>query len=311
MKQNWMDAVMASDLNNATKVFAYGMFKRMYGEKVESYPGTETLEGDTGLHRSKYKNYRDALIKGGWVNASMSGRNYVYTLSFVNLSDTQKEHEPDTQRVMDMYPVGMDMYPQGNEHVPTGNTNTTTNTSKKINKEDTGASAPVQQREKKEKSVSSSSFECKAQGLSDELHFALHKDKPCLAGVTQDPAVEGKATVEAAKSLSLFFEGRYQRKHGRATGVRFESNKNVKFGFRDFLTDYGMADAKSLIDYYFETPYPGTQEEFLQRLSGVAVAWKNNAAVKGNDEKAKSLSKKRTEEYKAKIAALTNKGDAA
>ena len=136
-KQSWLEDVMASDLAPAAKVFAFGIFQHMYGNKVEAFPGTEALERTTGLSRSKFPTYRKALFEAGFLTGTViKGRNYTYTLSDMYLEGTstctQKEH---------------DMFLEGTTHVPTGDTNTTSNTSMKTTRESNNktpsADAPV------------------------------------------------------------------------------------------------------------------------------------------------------------------------
>lgn len=134
-KQEWIEAVMAdTDLTAATKVFAYGIFKHMYGLKDTSHPGTEALEKTTGLSRSKFPSYRKGLIEAGYLSAEVEkGRVYHYTLSNMYLEGTstctQKEQH---------------MYPEGTTHVPNGGTNTTKNTTTNPTREDiNSAIAPV------------------------------------------------------------------------------------------------------------------------------------------------------------------------
>jgi hypothetical protein len=86
-KQDWLDRVMASSLRPAQKVFAYGVFKRMYGNKIESFPDTEKLVADTGLSRSKFSEHRQALFESGALTGVLDrkarGRqqNYTYRLN--------------------------------------------------------------------------------------------------------------------------------------------------------------------------------------------------------------------------------------
>lgn len=86
-KQMWLDALMASRLTSAQKVFGYSIFKRAYGDKLVSYPATHHVELDTGLSRSKFSSHRQALFDCGALTGSLDrqarGRqaNYTYSLN--------------------------------------------------------------------------------------------------------------------------------------------------------------------------------------------------------------------------------------
>ena len=153
-KQEWLERVMAaSDLTPATKVFAFAIYKRMFGKKVTSNPTEAQITEDTGLNRSKFNDYRMSLegaltmTKGP---SSNGGRDrYTYTLvldwqSNVPTGDIDTVVEPEsnvpsgdnqcTQR-------GQSMYPVGTINVPRGDANTTSNTSSKTLSKTTRAPA--------------------------------------------------------------------------------------------------------------------------------------------------------------------------
>lgn len=88
-KQQWLDRIMASGLNNAQKIFAYSIFKHCYGVKVSSYPDTKDILEDTGgKSAGHFTSYRKALVACGAITAdlgyhtkSAKQKNYVYTLN--------------------------------------------------------------------------------------------------------------------------------------------------------------------------------------------------------------------------------------
>lgn len=132
---------MASDLTPATKVFAFSIYKRMYGTKVTSHPDTDVIHQDTGLAVSKYPAYRKALIEGGFLTGvkqrmgKFKQENYTYTLNLDSQSHVPTGKKPCTQKEEAVYP-------EGTSHVPTGNSNTTSNTTKKTTSKTT-TEAPV------------------------------------------------------------------------------------------------------------------------------------------------------------------------
>lgn len=83
-KQEWLERIMASNLTPEQKVFAYAIFKRAYGVKLNSYPATWHLEEDTSLARSKFPSHRRALFDCGALSGVKSRRgagrqeNYTY-----------------------------------------------------------------------------------------------------------------------------------------------------------------------------------------------------------------------------------------
>lgn len=126
VKQEWLEAVMASDLSPATKVYAYGIFQHMYGNKDSSWPGAKALTGSTGLNDSQFYKYNKALVKAGYLEVTpRKGRSNEYVLSL----PTSTEGE---------YPPQLEVYPPSEEVTPTSTegTNTTKKTVMKTTRED-------------------------------------------------------------------------------------------------------------------------------------------------------------------------------
>lgn len=115
-KAEWLEKVMASDLTPATKVFAWAVFNRAYGDKIESHPGKSTIQEDSHINPSKYKDYRDALVGCGALTAvalqSPTGEwdNYRYTLNL--------EWGGGTHRGTGCTPQGTGVSPTGSQGVP-------------------------------------------------------------------------------------------------------------------------------------------------------------------------------------------------
>jgi hypothetical protein len=133
-KQDWMKAVMASDLTTATKVYAYGIHQHMYGNKENSWPGAKALEEVTGLSRSKFYKYNQALEEAGFLEV------------------THRRGTSNQYRLVEVTPIGSKgssqrdegLLPEGVGVTPTGSTKKTKKTTRKITMEDNNTTdAPV------------------------------------------------------------------------------------------------------------------------------------------------------------------------
>lgn len=175
-KQEWLERVMSSDFAPATKIFAWGVFQRMYGVKLVSNPGSNTIYEDTRIGKSKHADHRKKLSgcgamamrliksdKGDWAS-------YEYQLNLNWDGNTALLLEagctpqgitsgPDiTSEEEGSYPQGTTLPPTGydpgtqkvGQVLPTGSTNTTINTPTKTssnttNKEDAGLRPAVEE----------------------------------------------------------------------------------------------------------------------------------------------------------------------
>lgn len=135
-KQSWIEAVMASDLGLATKVYAFGIFKHMYGTKDNAFPSGKAIAKATGLADGKFYLHNKALADVGYLEVTHRvGRSNLYQLSepthaVGNHLPTNEVGVP-TEEVTPTHTVG---------------TNTTSKTTKKTSKKKTttkSASAPV------------------------------------------------------------------------------------------------------------------------------------------------------------------------
>lgn len=119
-KQEWIDAVMASNLTPATKVYAYGIFKHMYGNKDDSFPGAKALRNVTGLNDSQFYRYNQALQHAGFIEVtSRKGTSNEYRL--IDLTSREGMYLPSDE-------VGVPQERVGG--TSTEGTNTTKNTTK-------------------------------------------------------------------------------------------------------------------------------------------------------------------------------------
>lgn len=80
-KQEWAEAMLASNLTPACKVYVYGLFKHMYGDKTEAWPGRNALVAATGLNDSAFARYNRELRDGKWMEiTSRKGMSNRYRL---------------------------------------------------------------------------------------------------------------------------------------------------------------------------------------------------------------------------------------
>lgn len=121
-KQQWIERVMASELTPAQKVFAYSIFRRCFGDKLESFPSTQMIEQDTYLARSKFSAHRKALFGCGALtgvkNRRARGRQQNYTYS-INLDWDGRVPSGSKSS-----PIGDDRVSSGSSQVPIGSSNT-------------------------------------------------------------------------------------------------------------------------------------------------------------------------------------------
>lgn len=155
-KQDWLDRLFASELTPATKCFAWGVFKRMYGVKIVSNPGSNTIYDDTKVGKSKHSDHRKKLAGCGAMSMKLVKNDkgdwdsYEYTLNLhwdgngalliegSNPQGTTPEIDSSTTSE-GSYPEGTTLPPTGYEGttqrvggvLPTGSSNTTINTTKK------------------------------------------------------------------------------------------------------------------------------------------------------------------------------------
>lgn len=139
-KQQWLEKVMASELTPAAKVFAFGIFKRMFGYKIESNPTEKAIIEDTGLSRSKFNDYRMSL-QGALIMTKAPSKDggrdrYTYTLNLNWDGNVPSGDKQCTQK-------GQSMSPVGTTNVPSGDANTTNNTSTNPTTNPTRPAAPV------------------------------------------------------------------------------------------------------------------------------------------------------------------------
>lgn len=123
-KQLWIERIMASKLTPAQKVFAFGIWSAMYGDKIESFPGTKYLEGLTNLSRSKFGQHRAELFACKAMSGVLAKHedgdydNYTYTLNL-------DWDGGGTQRDTPVTPTGNNGGTQREQRVtPTGCSNT-------------------------------------------------------------------------------------------------------------------------------------------------------------------------------------------
>jgi hypothetical protein len=147
-KYEWLEAVMASNLSNATKVFAYGIFKHMNGEGT-CFPGEDALMAVVGISRGHFSEYRRVLSEGGWLNMderkTKNGKSYTYSIP--QTAPSGEQTAPSGEQTA---PSGEQTAPSGEQTAPSGCANTVSNTSRNtpsnsvINTAPTaGANAPV------------------------------------------------------------------------------------------------------------------------------------------------------------------------
>lgn len=133
VKQEWMDAVMASDLSPATKVYAYGVFKHMFGIKTDAWPGAKGLSEATGLNDSQFYKYNAALSTAGFIEVtSRKGRSNEYVL--VLPTSTEGRYLPPERVTLPSERVG---------GTSTEGTNTTSNTTMDTTTQDNNESLHV------------------------------------------------------------------------------------------------------------------------------------------------------------------------
>lgn len=233
-KQDWMKAVMASNLTPAAKVFAYGVFQHMYGDKLVSNPGSKAMTEVTGLAKSKFSEYRKALFEA----SAMTGQlvesehgdydGYEYTLNLDWDGEAKKKPRKTTvkgctpeggtsQKDTGSTPEGDTGVPQKGAGVyPTGRTNTSSQDTNEDSKEETKTAAPVEVQEDDQSSLdpSLSTFE----EIINPLHswgvdiltsfIDSHGDMPSpLVETTSSPLVEDSA--ERAESSGRVWAKKY------------------------------------------------------------------------------------------------------
>lgn len=189
IKQEWIERVFASELTPAQKVFAFGIFKRMYGDKIESYPDTEYLVADTGLSRSKFSEHRQALFDAGALTGvkdrKARGRqeNYTYRLNV----DWDGEVPPRE----DKSPAGTTNVPPGNGEVPSGSSNTSKNTTKSNTTSKTTIISPVPSGPVEIETSSNLSLEEVSLAPEDSLNSGQVSAPPPFLGIQQVPKYLG------------------------------------------------------------------------------------------------------------------------
>jgi hypothetical protein len=133
VKQEWLEAVMASDLSPATKVYAWGVYQHMYGNKTDAWPGAKAIGAATRLDDSKYYLYNQALEDAGFLEVTpRRGRSNEYLLTY-----------PPPEGVGTHPHKGYHPPPEGVTPTPTGGTNTIKNLSNKTTSESNKSAAVV------------------------------------------------------------------------------------------------------------------------------------------------------------------------
>lgn len=67
-KQDWIESVMADHTATpAIKVYAFGVYKHMYGTKTESFPGAKAIMKATGLDDGRFYKYNAWLERSGYL----------------------------------------------------------------------------------------------------------------------------------------------------------------------------------------------------------------------------------------------------
>lgn len=194
-KQQWLERIMASKLNHAEKVFAFCVFKRMYGKKLVSHPDTRLILTDGGFVSSgHFQEYRDRLVRSGALAADLdfhtknaTTKNYQYTL----LLEWDGTVAPKDEAVA---LAGASRSTSGESGSTTGASNTTKNTTKKTaSKTSTDATANADA-----PTVTFDSIELGKNRHLDQLKDAPPSSNPesddplhfvDLMGVTKSPAV--------------------------------------------------------------------------------------------------------------------------
>jgi hypothetical protein len=126
-KQDWIEAVMASDLTPATKVYAFGIYKHMYGVKDNSYPGAKAITEATGLNDSQFYKYNQALQQAGFLEVTSGkgkGKGHSNATNVYRLTEpTSTEGNPSPSEEVTSPPERVRV-------TSTEGTNTTKNTTK-------------------------------------------------------------------------------------------------------------------------------------------------------------------------------------
>lgn len=173
-KQGWIDAVMATGLSPATKVYAWGIFKHMYGAKDDSFPGAKALREVTGLNDGHFYKYNKALKDAGFIEVT-SRRGTSNTYRLIEGTATGGKYLPPQEVGVPPQEVGV---------TSTGGTNTLKKTIKKTTMENINkspvADAPVDTLNSEIKRVPLTSLEirdlketCKDRDLEKEQEAEL------------------------------------------------------------------------------------------------------------------------------------------
>lgn len=106
-------------------------------------------------------------------------------------------------------------------------------------------------------------------------------------------------STQQTHTLVTYFLGRYKDRYGK--DPRDFNRHRDKWGFSSMIEQYGMARAKEVVDYYFETSRPGHPVAYLlfnyEKLHQIMIEKAEDA------EKRRQLhieSKKRVEEWRGK-----------
>lgn len=133
-KQDWIEAVIADKcLTPATKVYAFGIYKHMYGVKDESFPGAKALTEATGLNDSQFYKYNSALLQAGYLEITPK----------LGTSNTYRLLLPTSSEGRYLPPQRVGVPPLEVGGTSTEGTNTTSNTSKDTSMKDNKTEAVV------------------------------------------------------------------------------------------------------------------------------------------------------------------------
>lgn len=214
-KQEWIEAVMASDLGAATKVYAYGIFKHMYGTKDNAFPSGKAIAKATGLATGKFYLHNKALAEAGFLEVTHRvGRSNLYQLA-----------EPTHRSGNHLPTEGVGVPTEGVTPTHRRGTNTTSNTSSKTSKSKTSksATAPVDSPLIKSENVPSSlvnqtpSFEEIVEPLLAERRFSLQDPIPTDAATPSpdthrlrvDAAMSAQREREALTAMGIDLDGEW------------------------------------------------------------------------------------------------------
>lgn len=239
VKQEWLEAVMASNLNAGTKVFAFGVFQHMYGNKTDAWPGTKALEVTTGQSRSKFPGYRKNLFDAGFLTGEVEkGRVYTYRL---NLDMSQSGTSTCPEKVHDMSQ-------KGTTHVPNRDTNTTSNTSRDTSMEDNkvepDADAPVEQAVSADASPATSNFVQLGKAryqytLTDSSSNSVRVEDPVyimdLSGVTGPPQSLVETDLYPLTEDGVRMDGNYWRELKKTRSLTKEEKDLISRQSADYM----------------------------------------------------------------------------